>query len=97
MRLQDILTEKGIMDTVGRKLKVKTTKGKPSLKDAPKWAKFIGKTPEGAYHWLEKNSPVQNEKSDKYFPKAGRTEFSGFEDMPDKGLGFVKPITELEK
>lgn len=45
---------------------------------APKWAKAVGKTPEGAWHWLEKEGPVEDDAHDFYFPLSGKTEFSGF-------------------
>lgn len=70
--------EEGPLDKLGRSLKVKTTTGNPKITDAPEWAYFIGRTPEGAWHWLEKESEVETDYSDEYFPDAGKTEFTGF-------------------
>lgn len=82
--IKEVLAEKsdGILKTsvdyIGRKLKIKITKGKPNLKNAPRWAKALGQTPEGAWHWLEKNGPIETNNSNNYFPLSGKTEFTGF-------------------
>lgn len=73
------VNEADTIDYIGRKLRVKTTKGSPNPKNAPKWATAVGQTPEGAWHWLQKAGPVETPDSDSYFPKSGRTEFTGFE------------------
>ena len=70
--------EEGLGDYVGRKLQVKTTKGKPDPKNAPQWATALGQTPQGAWHWLEKDGPTVTPDSDRYFPLSGKTEFTGF-------------------
>lgn len=93
MKLRELLNE-NLLNKVGRKLKIATTDGKPSIKDAPKWAKFIGQTPEGAYHWLSDLTPVEDDKSDKYFPKSRKTEFSGFMGKPSKS-GSVEKLSTL--
>ena len=79
------ILESNIVDKIGRKLKVKTTKGKPTKKDAPKWAKFLGMTNEGRFHWLSNDTIVDKKDSNKYFPDANKSEFSGFEVKPSKG------------
>jgi len=89
------ISEGTILNKLGRKLKVKVTVGKPILKDAPKWAKYLGKTPEGAYHWLEKDSSVEMPNNPNYFPEAGKTEFTGFSDQKS-GEGWVKPLKGLK-
>ena len=68
----------GLGDYIGRKLQVKTTKGKPDPKNAPGWASALGQTPQGAWHWLEKDGPLETPDSDRYFPLSGKTEFTGF-------------------
>ena len=68
----------GFGDYIGRKLQVKTTKGKPDPKNAPRWASALGQTPQGAWHWLEKDGPLETPDSDRYFPLSGKTEFTGF-------------------
>lgn len=70
--------EEGLGDYVGRKLQVKTTKGKPDPKNAPQWATALGQTPQGAWHWLEKDGPTETPDSDRYFPLSGKTGFTGF-------------------
>ena len=95
---EEILKEslvKDLLNKAGRKLKVKVTVGKPILKDAPKWAKYLGKTPRGEYHWLEKKSDVETPKTLKYFPDAGKTEFTGFSDRKE-GEGWVKSLKDLK-
>jgi len=84
--------EEGVLNTIARKAKLATTEGEPNHKDAPKWATHIGKTPEGHYHWLEKHSELENNKSDSYFPNAGKTQYTGFHSKP--GKGHVKPLKE---
>ena len=78
MKLKQLLNEENVLQKVGIKLNVSTINGKPEKKDAPKWAKFLGQTPEGAYHWLSNETPIDNDTSDKYFPDAKRTQFTGF-------------------
>lgn len=77
MKLSRLLDE-NLLQKIGRKLNIKTTQGKPDKKAAPVWAKFLGQTPEGAYHWLSNKSSIENELSDEYFPEAKQTEFTGF-------------------
>ncbi len=79
----------GPIDKITRGLKVKTTKGKPTKKDAPSWAKYLGRTHEGAFHWLSNDTPVDTPNSNKYFPEANKTKFSGFEDKKS-GKGYVE-------
>jgi len=84
---------KQLLQKVGRKLNISTTKGKPNIHSAPVWAKFIGVTPNGAYHWLSNKTVVENDKSDKYFPDAKKIEFTGFsEDKKTKAM-----VVELSK
>jgi hypothetical protein len=82
----------GFGDYVGRKLQVKTTKGKPNPKNAPKWATALGQTPQGAWHWLEKEGPVETPDSDRYFPLSGKTEFTGFVGEYGDNQGVSKEI-----
>lgn len=85
-----IINEEGLLNKVGRKLKISTTKGKPNIEDAPSWALYLGQTPEGAYHWLSNITPVETTNSNIYFPNAKKTEFTGFVGM--KGAGSVVKI-----
>ena len=77
----------GFGDYIGRKLQVKTTKGKPDPKNAPRWASALGQTPQGAWHWLEKDGPLETPDSDRYFPLSGKTEFTGFRQNRGYGQG----------
>lgn len=72
------------------------SKGEPDHKTAPKWATHIGRTHEGAYHWLDKHSEVEKDNSDKYFPSAGRTKFTGHKDE-QQGKGFVKKLSHVKE
>ena len=78
LRAQNSKSSKSLLDYIGRKLQVKITKGKPNPKNAPKWATALGQTPYGAWHWLEKDGPLETSDSDRYFPLSGKTEFTGF-------------------
>lgn len=89
MTFKEFLSE-NVLDKIGRKLNIKTTIGKPDLKDAPKWAKYLGQTPEGSYHWLSNKSEIENDSSDKYFPDAEKEEFTGF--VGKKGKGAIEKI-----
>ena len=63
---------------LGRKLKLKTTNGKPNMKNAPGWATAMGKTPLGAWFWLEKVGVAETNSFDRYFPNSGKIEFAGY-------------------
>jgi len=65
-------------DYLGRKLGVKVTQGEPNMKHAPKWASTAKQTPEGAWHWVEKDGPTETPDSNSYFPHSGKTKFTGF-------------------
>lgn len=65
--------------------------GQPAHYLAPEWATHIGRTPEGAYHWLERNSVVESDSVLHYFPDAGRTEFTGHVDSWACS-GYVNPL-----
>jgi pyruvate/2-oxoglutarate dehydrogenase complex dihydrolipoamide dehydrogenase (E3) component len=84
-KLREIVSE-SLMSS----LKLKTDKSKPDWKKAPKWATHLGRTHEGGYHWLEKHSEVETKHSDRYFPNAGKTEFTGHHDGKG-GKGYVEP------
>jgi len=88
---QQLIIESSIVDWMGRKLKVKTTKGKPTKEQAPNWAKYLGKTHEGAYHWLSNDTPVDIDNSNTYFPEAKKVEFSGFIEVK-KSKGYVEKL-----
>jgi len=68
----------GTLNTIGRKMGISSTKGKPDPRKAPTWATAIGQVPSGAWHWLEKEGPVETDDSNEYFPLSGKTEFTGF-------------------
>jgi len=86
--------EEGAVDTIGRKMGVKTTTGAPKSSQAPVWATHVGQTPEGAYHWLSNETPVETDDSEQYFPLATKTEFTGYMGQRNKA-GVVEPITML--
>lgn len=90
MKVRELLTE-SVLDWMGRKLQVRVTKRKPTKINAPKWAKFLGRTNEGAFHWLSNDSVLDKPNSNKYFPDAKKVEFSGFVD-PKSGKGYVEEI-----
>lgn len=66
----------GFVDWLGRKLNVKTTKGKPSPDEAPRWAKYLVQVPVGAYYWLSNLPTFQTE--DDYFFDVDEVKFSGY-------------------
>ena len=65
------------IQSIGVLFKVVTVEGRPSLDTAPKWAKYLGVTPEGAYHWLSNDSPVEVDNNNNYFPESNKTKFTG--------------------
>lgn len=71
-----------IGDYLGRKLGVKVTQGEPNMKHAPKWASTVKQTPEGAWHWAEKDGPTETPDSNSYFPHSGKTKFTGYVSKP---------------
>jgi len=81
------------LDYVGRKLKVKTTKHRPSGDEAPSWAHFMAQTAEGAWHWLANKSEIIGN-GDSYFPNAGQTEFSGFVSAPNHWQRSLMPVND---
>lgn len=87
--------EETVEEGIGSMLGLSTTKGKPDWKKAPKWATHLGRTHEGAFHWLDKNTELTNKSSDSYYPNAGKIKFSGHVDTK-KGIGYVeqKPTNE---
>jgi hypothetical protein len=87
--------EETVEEGIGSMLGLSTTKGKPDWKKAPKWATHLGRTHEGAFHWLDKNTALTNKSSDSYYPNAGKIKFSGHVDTK-KGIGYVeqKPTNE---
>jgi|SaaInlStandDraft_4_1057021.scaffolds.fasta_scaffold28122_2 hypothetical protein len=80
MKLTQI--NENVLQKLGRTLKIGTTKGKPNPSEKPDWANYLGKTPEGAYHWLSNKSVITNDTNNEYFPDANKTKFSGY--MGDK-------------
>ncbi len=79
------MTLKSLLQQAGRKLSLSTTIGKPNIKDAPKWAKFVGITSEGSYHWLSNDTVAEDDIHDNFFPEAKRSEYTGFsEDKKSK-------------
>jgi len=86
--------EGSVIDTIGRKMGVKTTPGAPKASQAPRWATHVGQTPAGAYHWLSNETPVETDDSDQYFPLANKTEFTGYMGKRNRA-GAVEPIDIL--
>lgn len=86
---------KKLEESIGRILQLRTDTGKPSAKSAPTWAKYVGKTPLGAWYWLEKNGNVELNNNDNYFSDCGKTKFTGFIDKDKKST--IIPVTKLNE
>ena len=88
------LEEGGMLDKVGRKMKVKTTNGVPNPAEAPNWANYMAQNGEGSWFWLERESePTGN--SDRYYPNAGKMEFTGYVSEPDNWEHSITPVNNL--
>jgi hypothetical protein len=77
-----------VVDLLGRE--------KPLKALAPKWATHVGKTPEGAWHWLSGDTAVESGNSDRYFPQADRTMYTGASEKK-RSPGLVIPLSDLEE
>ena len=67
-----------IINYLGRKLQVKTTKGIPDINSAPNWANYMAQVESGAWFWLAKKGVPQRDDSNEYWPDSGRFKFTGF-------------------
>ncbi len=91
------LSENKIVDYLGRKLGVKVTNGEPNMKHAPKWASTVKQTPWGAWHWVEKDGPLETPDSNSYFPHSGKTKFTGFVSKPKEKAAQTNEDSQLDE